>query len=147
VRRVKFGAGMFGIAMVLLGADPAAAYRPFVSTDASVADPREVEVEFGAFTLQRPGGRDTFATPSVVVNYGVLQRWELVAEVGVQEGSRTEVTEPGLSLKSVLKEGVLQDKDGVSLAVEAGLLLPSTVKGERDVGLKPRGSSVGGWLR
>ena len=125
--------------MVLLGADPAAAYRPFVSTDAAVADPREVEVEFGAFTLERTGDRDTFATPSVVVNYGVLERWELVAEVGVQEGSRTEVIDPGLSLKCVLKEGVLQDKEGVSLAVEAGLLLPSTVKGERGVGFEATG--------
>ena len=136
---MKLGAGVFGIAMVLLGADPAAAYRPFVSTDATVADPREVEVEFGALTLQRTGDRNTFATPSVVVNYGVLERWELVAEVVVQEGSRTEVTEPALSLKSVLKEGVLQDKDGVSLAVEAGLLLPSTVKGERGVGFEATG--------
>ena len=44
---------MVGVAMVLLGADPVSAYRPFVSTDAAVADPREVEIELGALTLRR----------------------------------------------------------------------------------------------
>jgi len=33
---VKFGAG--AVAMVLLSAGPVSAYRPFVSTDAAVAD-------------------------------------------------------------------------------------------------------------
>jgi hypothetical protein len=47
----------------------------------------------------------------------------------VQEGSGTEITDSGVSVKGVLKEGVLQDKEGVSIAVEAGLLLPSTMKG------------------
>jgi hypothetical protein len=61
--------------MVLLGADPASAYRPFVSTDAAVADPRDVEIELGALTLDRTGRENTFSTPSVVVNYGVRERW------------------------------------------------------------------------
>jgi len=134
VRQVKFGASMVGVAMVLLGADPVSAYRPFVSTDAAVADPREVEIELGALTLQRTGRENTFTTPSVVLNYGVWERWELVAEFRVQEGSGTEITDSGVSVKGVLKEGVLQDKEGVSIAVEAGLLLPSTMKGERGVG-------------
>jgi hypothetical protein len=139
VRLVQFGAGLVGVAMVLLGADPVSAYRPFVSTDASVADPREVEIELGALTLSRTGRENTFTAPSVVVNYGVRERWELVGEFRVQEGSGTEITDPGVSLKGVLREGVLQDKDGVSLAVEAGPLLPSTVKGERGVGFEGTG--------
>ena len=57
---MKFGAGMVGVAMVLLGADPVSAYRPFVSTDAAVADPREVEIELGALTLRRTGHENTF---------------------------------------------------------------------------------------
>ena len=130
---------MVGVAMVLLGADPVSAYRPFVSTDAAVADPREVEIELGALTLRRTGHENTFTTPSVVVNYGVWERWELVGEFRVQEGAGTEITDPGVFLKGVLKEGVLQDKDGVSLAVEAGLRLPSTVKGERGVGFEASG--------
>jgi hypothetical protein len=130
---------MVGVAMVLLGADPVSAYRPFVSTDAAVADPREVEIELGALTLQRTGRENTFTTPSVVLNYGVWERWELVAEFRVQEGSGTEITDSGVSVKGVLKEGVLQDKEGVSIAVEAGLLLPSTMKGERGVGFEGNG--------
>jgi len=34
---MELGAGLVGVAIVLLGADPASAYRPFVSTDAAVA--------------------------------------------------------------------------------------------------------------
>jgi hypothetical protein len=41
------------------------------------------------------------------------------------------------------KEGVLQDKEGVSVAVEAGLLLPSTVQGERHVGFEGVGIASG----
>jgi hypothetical protein len=139
MRKVKVRAGMVGVAMVLLGAGPAVAYRPFVSTDAAVADPREIEIEFGALTLDRTGHENTFTTPGVVVNYGVRERLELVGQFGVQEGFRTEIADPAVFLKGVLKEGVLQGKDGVSLAVEAGPLLPSTVKGEGRVGFEGTG--------
>ena len=105
MRLVQFGAGLVGVAMVLLGADPVSAYRPFVSTDAAVADPREVEIELGTLTLDRTGRENTFTTPSVVVNYGVRERWELVGEFRVQEGSGTEIIDPGVFLKGVLKEG------------------------------------------
>ena len=136
---VKVGAAMVGVAMVLVGAGPAWAYRPFVSTDAAVADPREIEIEFGALTLDRTGHENTFTAPSVVINYGVHERWELVGQFGVQEGSGTGITEPGVFLKGVLKEGVLQGKDGFSVALEAGPLLPSTVKGEGGVGFEGTG--------
>src|SRR5260370_19475665 len=138
-RMVNVGAAMVGVAMVLVGAGHAWASRPFVSTDAAVADPREIEIEFGALTLDRTGHENTFTAPSVVVNYGVHERWELVGQFGVQEGSGTEITDPGVFLKGVLKEGVLQGKDGFSVALEAGPLLPSTVKGEGGVGLEGTG--------
>jgi hypothetical protein len=136
---VTFGTGTVAVAMVLLSVGPVSAYRPFVSTDAAVADPKEIEIEFGALTLDRTGHENTFTGPSVVVDYGVLERWELVSQFGVQEGSGTEITDPGVFLKGVLKEGVLQGKDGISLAVEAGPLLPSTVKGEGGVGFEGTG--------
>ena len=137
---VNVGAAMVGVAMVLVGAGPAWAYRPFVSTDAAVADPREIEIEFGALTLDRTGHENTFTAPSVVVNYGVHERWELVGQFGVQEGSGSEITDSAIFLKGVLKEGVLQGKDGFSVALEAGPLLPSTVKGEGGVGFE--GTSI-----
>jgi len=44
---LRFGAGFVVFAMVLLTVDSARAYRPFVSTDAAVADPTEFEIELG----------------------------------------------------------------------------------------------------
>ncbi len=48
---------------------PAWGYRPFVSTDAAVVDPREVEVELGYFNLERADEENTFITPQVVLNW------------------------------------------------------------------------------
>src|SRR5215831_7560684 len=95
------------------------AYRPFIATDAAVADPKEVEIELGYFTLERENG-------------------EAVAEFAVERTSNAglNLIDPALSLKWVLKEGVLQEKEGVSLAIEAGLLLPSTEPGQRHFGFE-----------
>jgi hypothetical protein len=46
------------------------------------------------------------------------------------------VVDPALSIKGVLKEGVLQEKEGISIAVEVSWLLPSTEKGERNFGFE-----------
>jgi hypothetical protein len=110
-----------------------------VSTDAAVADPKEVEIELEYFNLERAGRNNTIATPSMVVNYGVAKRLELVGEFRVEVSPDVEITDPALSLKGVVKEGVLQDKPGLSVAVEAGLLLPSTVSRERGVGFEAIG--------
>lgn len=114
------------------------AYRPFIATDASVADPKEVEIELGYFTLERENNENAFVIPRVVFNYGLFQNWEAVAEFAVLRTSNAELNliDPALSLKAVLKEGVLQDKEGVSIAVEAGLLLPSTEQGEGHFGFE-----------
>ena len=114
------------------------AYRPFIATDAAVADPKEVEIELGYFTLERQNNENAFIIPRVVFNYGLFQNWEAVAEFAVLRDSNAELNliDPALSLKGVLKEGVLQDKEGVSIAVEAGLLLPSTEQGESHFGFE-----------
>jgi hypothetical protein len=107
-----------------------------VSTDAAVADPKEVEIELGYFNLERARRANTFTTPSAVVNYGFAKNWEAVGEFRIESSPHFEITDPGLSLKGVLKEGVLQDKQGVSFAVEAGPLLPSTLPHEHGVGFE-----------
>jgi hypothetical protein len=124
--------------VVLPWAAPALAYRPFVSTDAAVADPREIEIELGAFTLERQKGTNAFVVPSVVVNYGLFRNWEAVAEFSVRRSpdATVDLVDPALFLKGVLKEGVLQDKEGIGVAVELGPLLPSTEKGERRFGFE-----------
>ena len=131
------------IAMTLAVPGAAMAYRPFVSTDAAVADPRELEIELGAVTVAHSGRENTFTAPSVVLNYGFLEQFELVAEGRLQEGATTELVEPALSVKAVLREGVLQEKEGPSLAVEAGMLLPSTERGEHGVGFEAVGILTG----
>jgi hypothetical protein len=115
------------------------AYRPFVSTDAAVSDPREVEIELGYFTLERTGRDNTITTPAIVLNYGLVKNWEAVGEFRLQASPELEITDPGLSLKGVLREGVLQEKEGVSIAVEGGLLLPSTLPHEHGVGVQAVG--------
>jgi hypothetical protein len=101
-----------------------------------VADPREVEIELGYFNLAHAGGTNTITTPSLVLNYGVVKNLELVGEFRLDVRPDVEITDPALSAKGIVKEGVLQDKPGLSVAVEASLLLPSTLSGERGVGFE-----------
>jgi len=75
----------------------------------------------------------------MVLNYGFAKRLELVGEFRLEVSPEVEITEPGLSLKGVLKEGVLQEKPGLSIAVEAGPLLPSTLPHEHGVGFEAIG--------
>jgi len=110
-----------------------------VSTDAAVADPKEIEIELGYFNLERNRSENTIATPGTVLNYGLAKNLELVGELRLQVSPEIELTDPGLSLKGVVKEGVLQDKPGLSVAVEAGLLLPSTLPREHGVGFEAIG--------
>ena len=116
-------------------------YRPFIATDAAVADPKEMEIELGYFNLERDRGKNTFIIPRVVLNYGLIRNLELVGEFGVEEPRHGTVRlqDTALSLKAVLKEGVLQEKPGVSFAVEAGPLLPSTGREEKKVGFEAVG--------
>jgi hypothetical protein len=116
-------------------------YRPFLATDAAVADPKELEIELGYFTWERDRGKNTFITPKTVLNYGLIRDLEAVAEFDVEEPPHGSVRleDPALSLKAVLKEGVLQEKPGVSFAVEMGPLLPSTARDEKKVGFEGTG--------
>jgi len=123
---------------VLAWSSSASAYRPFVSTDAAVADPKEIEIELGYFTLDRTRDENTFIIPRTVLNYGLFKNFEAVAEFAIQRApdATLDVIDPALSLKGVLKEGVLQDKNGFAFAVEASALLPSTEKGQDRFGFE-----------
>lgn len=130
------------IILLLLFFPPLAwGYRPFVSTDAAVADVKEIEIEIGYFNLERDRGKNTFIVPKAVLNYGLIRNLELVGEFAVEESPHGSVrlVDPAVSLKAVLKEGVLQEKNGISFAVEAGPLLPSTNKEENRFGFEGLG--------
>src|SRR6266536_173581 len=111
------------LAIVLLlvsSESPAWGYRPFIATDAAVADPKEIEIE---------------------LDYGIIRNLEVVGEFAIAEPPHGSVRleDPALSLKAVLREGVLQEKPGVSFAVEAGPLLPSTDREKKKVGFEAVG--------
>jgi len=117
------------------------AYRPFIATDAAVADPQDVEIELGYFTVERDQSETAFTIPRVVFNYGLFKNWEAVAEFAVlrSSGGELNLIDPALSVKGVLREGILQEKSGVSIATEVGLLLPSTEKVQRHFGFEATG--------
>ena len=61
------------IVLLLFSSESAAwGYRPCIATDAAVADPKEMEIELGYFTLERDRGKNTFIIPKVVLNYGII---------------------------------------------------------------------------
>jgi len=126
------------VLLLLFSLSVAWGYRPFVSTDAAVADVKEMEIEIGYFNLERDRGKNTFIIPKAVLNYGLIRNLELVGEFAIEEPPHGSVrlADPALSLKAILKEGVLQEKSGVSFAVEAGPLLPSTNKAENKFGFE-----------
>src|SRR5262245_44202055 len=137
-RRPARALAVYLVVLGLCAPTPSCAYRPFVSTDAAVADPKEVEIELGYFTLEREKEQNSFIIPRTVINYGLVKNWEAVAEFAIRRTADAEVNliDAGLFLKGVLKEGVLQEKEGVGFAVEVGPLLPSTAQGERKFGFE-----------
>lgn len=117
------------------------AYRPFVSTDAAVAEKGELEPELGLFGISHDERIDEITVPSLILNYGILKNWEIVGELDVQvykqgEDRDFKVKDPALFLKGILREGIFQEQEGPSFAVEFGVLLPSTVRGERRTGFE-----------
>jgi hypothetical protein len=125
----------------LLAAWPlgARAYRPFNSTDAAVAAKGEVEIEFGPLGYLREGSDKMLVVPSLILNWGLADRWEVVLEgrnvvaLGSEVQERVRVEDIAFSLKGVLREGSLQGKHGVSVATELSVLLP-TINGDDQVG-------------
>jgi hypothetical protein len=129
--------------LVVLSPLPARAYRPFNSTDAAVADRGRVEIELGPIGLLEEGPDRFVVAPSVIFNWGIVERCELVLEGRqfVRLGSnaagepRLRVDDNALSLKTVVREGVLQEKSGPSVAAELGALLPA-IHGEGGAGVE-----------
>ncbi|HDY89476.1 MAG TPA: hypothetical protein ENH82_15355 [bacterium] len=132
---------IFIMLLILIPSRFAFAYRPFVSTDADVAEKGELEIEFGLLNVHIVKGIDKIIVPGLIFNYGIMKNWELVSEFDVQvyrEGKERnfELKEPAQFLKGIVREGILQDKKGPSIAVEIGVLFPSTIKGSRKTGVE-----------
>jgi hypothetical protein len=131
------GIGRAGAVAICLFAWPAAAYRPFDGTDASVAALNEVEIELEPVGWLRAGSQSSLITPAVVYNYGFAERWEVVLQsqmlTPITGGGEPSLVATAAFLKYVIRPGVLQGQSGVSIATEFGPLLPG-VNAEPGVG-------------
>src|SRR5215510_14549758 len=74
-----FRSWLFPIVLLLVFSESAAwGYRPFIATDAAVADPKEIEIELGYFNLERDKGKNTFIIPrscSTTGSFAILNSW------------------------------------------------------------------------
>lgn len=124
---------------IIFTASHAWGYRPFVSTNAAVEESNEMEVQLGYFALKRSDGKTMPVIPQVELDYGILGRFEAEGEFEIEEPpdeDDVQLDDPEFSLKALVREGVLQEKNGPSIALEMGLLLPSTEDEESDLGFK-----------
>lgn len=126
-----------GAILGIASAAPVHALRPFDGTDADVAKPGVVELEFGYFGYLREDSQKSVMAPAAVFNLGLEHGNELVVEGRVRnrvhaeaDTQRTTFQDAAISLKQVHRAGVLQDAAGPSIASECGILLP-TVAGDR----------------
>jgi len=133
------------VLLMACSAIPAFAYRPFVSTDAAVADPGDVEVELGAIGFRSGHGPTSIVAPTIIGNLGIAQDLELVGEFKLvndlshAEEDPTRFEDTAVSLKWIPHEGVLQEHGTTpSIGVELSLLVP-TLDGQH----RPGGELVG----
>jgi hypothetical protein len=108
------------------------AYRPFDGTDADVVGLGEFELELGPAHYYREGGRNFLITPATVLNLGIFEDTELVVDFAnyvaldalAPGEARVQAPDTDVLLKRVFRQGTLQEKTGLSIAAEAGPLLP-----------------------
>lgn len=117
--------------MALFFTSRAEAYRPFDGTDADVADLGSFELELGPVHWYDRAGRNYVVAPATVLNLGILENTELVVDfqhfvaLGALDGRpREALLNNDVLVKHVFREGILQGKTGLSVALELGPLLP-----------------------
>ncbi|HKM71926.1 MAG TPA: hypothetical protein VJX94_18025 [Stellaceae bacterium] len=129
MKGVRGVAALVPAALLACWCGSAEAYRPFDGTDAAVAETGEMEIELGPVEYLRDGADRSLFAPDVRVNYGFAPGWEASLEGDVAHGltagtPAVSLIESEALLKSVLREGSLQEKPGPSIATEFGILLP-----------------------
>jgi hypothetical protein len=142
--RARLAAASLTCLQWLCGARPAWAYRPFDGTDASVAEPGELEVEAGPSQFYRYGGHSYLVTPAGVLNLGFARDFEAIVDFSpfvaletVPGQRRVRLLGNDALVKWVLRHGVLQGERGISVAFEGGPLLPD-VHGQNRFGAQAR---------
>jgi outer membrane receptor protein involved in Fe transport len=131
---------LLGLSLAFATSQQAIAYRPFDSTDAAVADVKELEIELGPVEYRQSHDERTVIAPAYVFNYGFVKNWELVVEgrgeypLTSADDTSSRLVGNAINLKGVLREGDLQGQSGPSVATEIGVLLPG-VNDEQGFGL------------
>jgi hypothetical protein len=141
--------GLLLLSLMIVGWPQAAfAYRPFDSTDPAVADPGELEIEFSPVSFRRGDSGDTWIAPQLKVNYGIAPNWEFVIEGQGEhphfDGASSVMVDNAVFLKHVVREGTLQERDGLSIAIEFGALLPG-INDESGIGAEVAGIVGNQW--
>ena len=132
---MRTAAAVLLAAGVTLAPAQAHAYRPFDGTDADVAELGTFELELGPaqwhYRSGQSGAAHYVVAPSTVLNFGLLDRTELVVDfddyvaLGPLAGRpRVALLDTDLKVKRLLREGTVQGKTGPSVAFEAGPLVP-----------------------
>ena len=104
----------------------AQAYRPFDGTDAAIAEPGQVEVELGPAQYLQIGSERTLVAPTVVFNYGLSERWELVLQgeavhslmedfAQVEPGRQRPVSQGDIARGQLAGQTGAQHRDGIRL--------------------------------
>jgi len=121
------------LAVLLLLAPAAHAFRPFDGTDAQVSPPRALETEISALGYQRVGSERVLVMPQVVLNYGAgaglefaLEGSRLMPMTAEDQAPDARYEDLDLVVKKVLRNGVLQQAKGPSIATEEAVLMPTT---------------------
>jgi hypothetical protein len=119
----------------------ARAYRPFDGTDAGVAAADRLEVEFSPLGYVRVGSERLLVNPVLALTYGAGSGFDFGAEARRLmvmspdgDGAEPKLDDVQLSAGKVLKSGSIQEREGVSIAVEGILLLPTTDENAFGVG-------------
>lgn len=117
------------LAIFLVGGS-AQAYRPFDGTDAAVGDVGQLALEIGAIQLHWSEGEGVYA-PALGLNFGFAERLEAVVDLQQSAAlesraseSRVQNLDSAVILKWLLVEGTIQERTGVSVAIEAGVRPP-----------------------
>ncbi len=142
-------AALIAAALTFCWFGTAQAYRPFDGTDAAVAETGEVEIELGPVEYLRDGADHTLLAPDARINYGFTPGWEASLEGKVAHAltgtmPSTSLGDSDVLLKGVLREGVLQEKPGPSIATEFGILLPG-INDQRGTGAVLNGIASQRW--
>jgi len=96
-----------------------------------VAETGAFELELGPVHWYDYGGRQFLLSPVTVLNFGIFADAELVIDLQgstalgpLEERPRTALLGTDVMLKYMLHDGALQEKPGLSVALELGILTP-----------------------